>query len=73
MLEIPAIYDVEAYHFLKGQVKYSTNLTDGLRLQTVQGEDVTITLWNGSIYVNAARIIDPDYLISTGVLHLIDM
>jgi uncharacterized surface protein with fasciclin (FAS1) repeats len=51
---------------------YSTELTDGLKLQTLQGENVTITVINGTIYINAAKIIDPDYLLSTGVLHLID-
>ena len=67
-----AFFAWEEYHFVRGQVKYSTDLTDGLKLQTMQGEDVTITVLNGSIYVNAAKIIDPDYLITTGVLHLLD-
>jgi uncharacterized surface protein with fasciclin (FAS1) repeats len=51
---------------------YSTDFTDGLKLQTLQGKDVTITVINGTIYINAAKIIDPDYLLNTGVLHLID-
>lgn len=67
-----SIYEVQTYHFVQGLVKYSTDLTDGLKLQTLQGEDVTITVLNGAIYVNAAKIIDPDYLMSKGVLHLID-
>ena len=67
------MYDVESYHFLKGQVKYSTELTDGLKLHTVLGKEVTITHFNGSIYVNAAKVVSPDYLINNGVLHLIDM
>ncbi|KAK5194811.1 hypothetical protein LTR99_010761 [Exophiala xenobiotica] len=66
------IFDLEAYHFVKGLVKYSTDLTDGLRIRTVLGKDVTITRLNGSIYINAAKVIDPDYIITTGVLHLID-
>ncbi|KAK5202610.1 hypothetical protein LTR41_011642 [Exophiala xenobiotica] len=66
------IFDLEAYHFVKGQVKYSTDLTNGLRIRTVLGKDVTVTRLNGSIYINAAKVIDPDYIITTGVLHLID-
>ncbi len=66
------IYDLQAYHIHIGLPVYSTDLTDGLKLQTLQGEDITITVINGTIYLNAAKIIDPDNLLSTGVLHLID-
>jgi Fasciclin domain len=53
-------------------VAYSSLLTDGKTLQTVIGSDVTITVRNGSIYVNAAKVVDPDYLLSNGVLHVLD-
>jgi hypothetical protein len=55
-----------------GEVAYSSLLTDGKTLQTVIGSDVTITVRNGSIYVNAAKVVDPDYLLSNGVLHILD-
>lgn len=57
---------------MHGEVAYSSLLTDGKTLQTVIGSDVTITVRNGSIYVNAAKIVDPDYLLSNGVLHILD-
>jgi hypothetical protein len=31
-----------------------------------------MTVSNGSIFVNDAKIISPDIMISTGVIHLID-
>jgi hypothetical protein len=55
-----------------GEVAYSSLLTDGKTLQTVIGSDVAITVRNGSIYVNAAKVVDPDYLLSNGVLHILD-
>jgi uncharacterized surface protein with fasciclin (FAS1) repeats len=67
-----AIYAYEDYHFVQGEVAYTPDLTSGKKLKTVQGNDVTITVLNGSIYVNNQRIISPNYLISTGVLHLIE-
>ncbi|KAJ9493317.1 hypothetical protein LTR96_011399 [Exophiala xenobiotica] len=67
-----AIYELQAYHIHIGLPGYSTDLTDGLKLQTLQGEDITITVISGTIYINAAKIIDPDYLLNTGVMHLID-
>jgi len=60
------------YHGIQGTVAYSPMLTDGKTFKTVQGGEVTVTVLNGSVYVNAAKIIDPDYLISNGVLHVID-
>jgi uncharacterized surface protein with fasciclin (FAS1) repeats len=72
-MSVQNIYELQAYHFVQGQVKYSTDLTNGLKLQTLQGEDLTITVLNGTVFANAAKIIDPDYLIAKGVLHLMDM
>jgi hypothetical protein len=66
------LYDLEDYCFVHGSVDYSSDLKDGMKLRTINGKDVTITLQNSTIYVNAAKIIGRDYLISTGVLHLID-
>jgi Fasciclin domain len=63
---------LEEYSCVHGEVAYSSLLTDGKTLQTVLGSDVTITVLNGSIYVNAAKIVDPDYLLSNGVLHILD-
>ena len=57
---------------MHGEVAYSSLLTDGKTLQTVIGSNVAITVRNGSIYVNAAKIVDPDYLLSNGVLHVLD-
>jgi uncharacterized surface protein with fasciclin (FAS1) repeats len=66
------VFALEDYACVHGEVAYSPLLTDGKKLQTVLGSDVTITVRNNSIYVNAAKLVDPDYLISNGVLHLID-
>jgi uncharacterized surface protein with fasciclin (FAS1) repeats len=66
-------YDFQAYHFVQ-EVKYSTDLTNGTQLKTLQGKNVTITVdSDGTIYVDAAKIIDPDYLWAKGVIHLIEM
>jgi hypothetical protein len=62
----------EEYSCVHGEVAYSSLLTDGKTLQTVLGSDVAITVRNGSIYVNAAKVVDPDYLLSNGVLHILD-
>src|SRR5256885_7919068 len=67
-----ANFAYENYHFLHGEVAYTSSLTNGKKLKTVQGNEITVTVLNDSIYLNDVRIIDPNYLISTGVLHLIE-
>jgi uncharacterized surface protein with fasciclin (FAS1) repeats len=47
-------------------------LTDGLSLKTTNGANLTIHVQGDKTYVNAARILSTDYIISNGVVHIID-
>jgi uncharacterized surface protein with fasciclin (FAS1) repeats len=67
------IFEWQAYHFVLDSVEYSSDLTDGLKLRTLQGNDVTFSVVNGTTYVNAAKILKPDYFLTQGVMHVIDM
>lgn len=58
--------------FLKGAVGYSSGLKNGTKLPTVNGAEVTITINNGNVFVNGAKVIIPDVLVSNGVVHVID-
>lgn len=60
------------YHVIQGTVAYSSDLTDGESVATLQGNDVTISIEDGAVFVNAARVINADILISGGVMHVID-
>lgn len=61
------------YHIVTGFIGYSTRLTNGLTLQTVEGANLTIRIAkDGSKWVNGAKIIASDYLVANGVLHTID-
>ncbi|KAE9971280.1 hypothetical protein BLS_003864 [Venturia inaequalis] len=66
-----ALYAMEAYHVLKG-VFFSPDLTDRKVYTTRNGAGVTITVQDGDTYVNDAKIIASDYLISMGVMHILD-
>jgi uncharacterized surface protein with fasciclin (FAS1) repeats len=67
--ELEAIFQ---YHFVPGWIGYSSLLRDGMMLKTAQGSNVSITIQDGDIYVNAARVIASDYLVANGVIHVID-
>jgi len=59
------------YHVVAGKVDYST-LLGNTSLATVGGTNVTIREINGTFYVNSAKIVIQDVLVSNGVVHVID-
>ena len=61
-----------AYHVVPGIMGYSSNLKDGMVLKSYQGSDLKITVLDGQIYVNSAKVLTTDLLIGNGVLHTID-
>lgn len=60
------------YHLVPGWVAYSSSLRNGMKLKTVQGSNITITVQDGEIFANAARVIATGYLVSNGVVHVLD-
>ncbi|GIZ45784.1 hypothetical protein CKM354_000893700 [Cercospora kikuchii] len=58
------------YHVINGTVAYSSNLTN-TSVETTGGS-VNITIIDGAVFVNAARVIAADVLIANGVVHVID-
>jgi uncharacterized surface protein with fasciclin (FAS1) repeats len=59
------------YHVVPGMVDYSTMLGN-MTLKTAAGSDVTIQEINGTFFVNSAKIIIQDLLVSNGVVHVLD-
>lgn len=66
------ITDVLTYHVINGTIGYSSGLENGTTLETVNGESVTITIGDGGIFVNNAKVVTSDILIANGVVHVID-
>ena len=62
---------VLTYHVVAGTVGYSSMLSN-MTLETLNGESVTITVSNGTVYVNSAMVIVADVLVANGVVHVID-
>ena len=59
------------YHVLAGKI-LSTDLTDGMVAKTVNGEEVTIRLRDGKVFVNDSEVVIADVVTSNGVVHAID-
>ncbi|MEQ8711448.1 MAG: fasciclin domain-containing protein [Cyclobacteriaceae bacterium] len=58
------------YHVVAGSVK-STDLKNGMKAETVNGAEVTITTTGGA-KVNGASVVNADIIASNGVVHVID-
>jgi len=74
--EIEILIKVLTYHVVAGVEAFSTDLSNGQTIGTVQGENVTINL-NGGVFVqdatdSDAQVIIPDVDASNGVVHVIN-
>ena len=63
-----------SYHVVNGThpVGYSTRLLNGTVLKSLEGTDLKFTFKDNSIFVNSARVVQQDLLLSNGVLHVLD-
>jgi transforming growth factor-beta-induced protein len=66
----PELSEVLLYHVVSGKVM-STDLTNGLVAETLNGESVTFDLSDG-VKVNMSTVIGADVEASNGVIHVID-
>ena len=62
---------VLTYHVVPGKVM-STDLKNGMMVKTVEGKNITISLVNGGVNVNSAKVVQADIVCSNGVIHAID-
>jgi len=59
------------YHVVTGKTM-STDLSNGMRVKTVQGKQITIKIENGKVYIDNAMVTTADIACSNGVIHVID-
>ena len=75
--EIAILVDILTYHVVSGTAAFSTDLTDGQVIPTLQGESLTINLKNNTVHVvdateTNATVVIPDLEASNGVVHVIN-
>jgi uncharacterized surface protein with fasciclin (FAS1) repeats len=62
---------VLTYHVVPGEYT-SDQLTDGLELETLQGQSLTVTVEGDTIFVNGNPLVATDVMATNGVIHAID-
>lgn len=63
--------DILTFHVIVGK-KLVKDLRDGQKLPTVNGKEVTISVKDGEVRINGAKILAKDRQGSNGVVHSID-
>ena len=71
LADIPALTAILTYHAL-GAAVVSGDLSDGLQTTTLQGTDITVTITDGGVFINGARVTIADVAATNGVVHVID-
>lgn len=59
------------YHVVSGKVM-STDLSNGQKAKTVQGESVMVDISYGNVKISGAKVVAADVKASNGVVHVID-
>ncbi len=73
LLEDPTgdLKDILLYHVVAGKA-LSTDLSDGQIIETVLGQDITVTISDEGVFINNARVTTADIEAENGVIHVID-
>ena len=65
--------DIKNMHVTKDNLSSAKILkSDGRKLTLLNGKTANITLKNGDIFINDAKIIITDIITSNGIIHVID-
>ena len=69
--ENATLVDILLYHVYSGAV-YSSNVTDGLAVEMVNGDYAQFTVSEGTVMIEDANVTSADVMASNGVIHVID-
>ncbi|XP_050416731.1 transforming growth factor-beta-induced protein ig-h3 [Patella vulgata] len=65
------IQDILKYHVVVGNI-YSSALSDGQKVTTLNGKDITVSIKNNVVKINGATVLTADINTNNGVIHVID-
>ena len=65
------LVDVLTYHVVAGTLRAEA-LKDGEKIKTLQGEELTVRIAGGDVFINSANVTTADVTASNGVVHIID-
>ena len=69
--DIPTLTAILSYHAVAG-IALSTDLSDGQKIATFNGAEVTVTINANGVFINNAKVTVADIIADNGVVHVID-
>ena len=69
--ENATLVDILTYHVYPGSVE-AAQVTDGMTVTMLNGDDATFTVTNGVVMVGDATVTTADVMASNGIIHVID-
>jgi len=63
--------NILTYHVVEGDVK-AADLSDGQKVETVQGDELTVKINGDKVMINDAQVVQADVEASNGTVHVID-
>ncbi len=69
--ENATLSDILLYHVVSGAVS-SSDVTDGMSAEALNGDDLSFTVSDGTVMVNDATVTSADVMASNGIIHVID-
>jgi uncharacterized surface protein with fasciclin (FAS1) repeats len=71
LADIPALTNILTYHVV-GAEAFSSDLSDGQMVMTLQGSDVEVTINGNGVFINDAQVTVADLEAENGVVHVIN-
>lgn len=69
---VETLVSVLTYHAVAGSVVFASDVTN-TSVATVNGNDITLSVGtDGTVYVDNAKVVLPNIILSNGVAHIID-
>lgn len=66
-----ALTGILTFHVVSGKV-HAKDLHDGQKVKTVNGQELTVSIKDGEVKINGAKVVIADVEASNGVIHAID-
>ena len=63
--------DILTYHVIAGK-KMLRDFTNGQKIKTINGKDIAISVRDGEVSINGAKILSKDRQGSNGIIHSVD-
>jgi len=67
-----AVGEILRYHVVQGAAVASGDLTDGQTIETLAGDELTVSLRDGNVFIDGAQVTQPDVEADNGIIHVID-